>query len=165
MKIGLNLCLQNNKSLQDDQDRVEPVLRSLSKALSTRIRFRSKTQYFSLFSKIFLSTQKRFRIVYEHANAIWKWWQHTWVVKLSYQVLVRPGITQNLQGRVCLRPLSRRFRLAFEIGGESYLIMLSLLLAQSAWTFNKARWILILAIRLGKVQAKVILKWNVRPPF
>ena len=57
MKIGLNLCLQNNKSLQGDQERCEPVLQSLSKALSTRIRFRSKTQFFSLFSKIFLCTQ------------------------------------------------------------------------------------------------------------
>ena len=39
-----------------------------------------------------------------------------WPVKLPYQALLRPGRTQNLQGLVCLRPLSRQFRLAFEMG-------------------------------------------------
>ena len=38
-----------------------------------------------------------------------------WAVKLSHKAFVRPGLTQNLQGLVCLRPLSRRFRLAFEM--------------------------------------------------
>ena len=74
---------------------------------------------------------QRFRIFFararEYAYTISKQ-QHTWAAKLFSQAFVLPGLIQNLQGLVCLHHLSRRFRLAFEIGSESNQIMLSLLM-------------------------------------